>query len=227
MGFTTPIGEASITNYANMAETKDYLDRVCPECLAKPEWKGGYQCTCGFSAGHWSKLKEVLKGTTQELKRVVLRQKGEDIVAKIHRMSRESFREFGDATLQEYGVIVKDSTSARNIKKLLIAVQRLAQVIVLTWNEEYEQKVALLTVSESNRIIIREIMPLNLSQIEETVRVSLSEVTEQEINEAEQFVKALPEATEETLKVKDWRTETIHVAVTAEKAKVQDLEKIL
>jgi len=227
MGFVTPIAEASITSFAKLAEVKDYIDRVCPNCLGKPEWKGQYVCSCGSTFNHWSRLKECVRGTTREIKRLALRQKGEDILAKIYRMPLEKFRHFADATVSEYGLTVKDSTSGKNIKKLLIAVRKLGQVIILTWNDEYEQRIALLTISESDRIVIREIMPLNLGEIEETLRVSLTDVSEAEVTEAEQFIKTLPEATEETLKVQDWRTETIPQVVSTEKAKVQDLEQIL
>jgi len=250
MGFTTPIAEASITSFAKLAEVKDYIDRVCPVCATIPKWEGRYVCqNCKENLlkvaresnlplteseaedkatyTHWSKLRECVKGTTREIKRLALRQKGEDILAKIYRMPLEKFRHFADATVSEYGLTVKDSTSGKNIKKLLIAVRKLGQVIILTWNDEYEQRIALLTISESDRIVIREIMPLNLGEIEETLRVSLTDVSEAEVTEAEQFIKTLPEATEETLKVQDWRTETIPQVVSTEKAKVQDLEQIL
>ena len=226
MGMTTPIAEAKITSFARIAEVKDYVDRLCPKCLGKPAWKGGYVCGCGASFNHWSQLKEVIKGSTRELSKTRLTEKGEDVLAKMWRMPAEKFKEYGDATISEYGLTVKDSTSAKNLKKLLIAVRKVGQVVILTWAEEYEQRIALLTVSESARVVIREIMPLNLGSLEETLRVTL-DVPESEITEAEMFVKTLPEATEDTLKVQDWRTTTIPEVVTAEKAKVQDLDVIL
>jgi len=221
------VAEAKITNFCKVAEVKDFVDRVCPICGKKPQWHPSSYTCCGQSFSTWQALREVVKGTSQALVKAVLLKKGEPALARLWRMSRENFKQYADATLAEYGLTVKDSQSASNMRKLLIAVEKLSQVIILTWNEEYEQKIALLGVTESSRIVVREIVPLNMGQMEETLRATMDGVTEKEIQEAQQFVKTLPEATGETLTAHDWRAEVIPQIQTPETTKVQDLEAIL
>ena len=221
------VAEAKITNFCKVAEVKDFVDRVCPICGKKPQWHPSSYTCCGQSFSTWQALREVVKGTSQALVKAVLLKKGEPALARLWRMSRENFKQYADATLAEYGLTVKDSQSASNMRKLLIAVEKLSQVIILTWSEEYEQKIALLGVTESSRIVVREIVPLNMGQMEETLRATMDGVTEKEIQEAQQFVKTLPEATGETLTAHDWRAEVIPQIQTPETTKVQDLEAIL
>jgi len=82
-----------------------------------------------------------------------------------------------------------------------------------------------LTLSLSNRIILRELIPLNLQDIKETMKVNIDEVTPQEVEEAEAFVKMLPPAKEELLNVEDYRT----IGITERKVppKVVALEEII
>jgi len=82
-----------------------------------------------------------------------------------------------------------------------------------------------LTTSISNRIILREIIPLNLADIQETMKVDLKAVTPQEIQEAEMFVKMLPKAEEPILSVTDYRTKGIIAKAPSEK--VLALEQII
>lgn len=109
--------------------------------------------------------------------------------------------------------------------KLLVAIDRLAKVIILRFNDTYEERICLLCLSMSNRVILREIIPLNLLQAEETLRVDMAAITEKEIVEAQQLIKSLPEATEETFSVSDYRT--IGVETRIEAPKVRELKEIL
>jgi hypothetical protein len=69
------------------------------------------------------------------------------------------------------------------------------------------------------------LIPLNLQDIEETMRVDLKEVTPQDIEEAEAFVKMLPPAREELLNVSDYRT--LGIGERKVPAKVIELEQII
>jgi len=86
-------------------------------------------------------------------------------------------------------------------------------------------KVSVLTLSLSNRIILRELIPLNLQDIKETMKVDLDEVSPEEIAEAEAFVKMLPPAKEELLNVSDYRT--IGIGERKAPPKVIELEEII
>jgi len=227
MGLTLPLAEARITPFSRKTDVSDFLDRVCPKCLSKPTYKGEYLCQCGERFSHWSRLKEVIKGSQTAIVKAVLRKEGESVQASLYKIGKEKFREKADATINEYGILVKDQTSALNLRKLVIATEKLGYVIVLKWSEQYEQVIAVLTISQSGRILVREIMPANLGQIEETLQASMNEISEKEIEEAQILVKQLPDATEDTFKVEDWRTQTIPQVVTTETAKVQDLNQII
>ena len=66
---------------------------------------------------------------------------------------------------------------------------------------------------------------MNLQDIKETMKVDLKDVTPQELEEAEAFVKMLPPAKEELLNVSDYRT--IGIAEKKESPKVIELEEII
>ncbi len=120
---------------------------------------------------------------------------------------------------------VKDETSARNLRKLLIATKNLNKVVLVRFKDTYEERIAILTVSLSSRIILRELIPLNLQDIKETMMADLKDVTPQELEEAEAFVKMLPPAKEELLSVSDYRT--IGISEKKESPKVIELEEII
>jgi len=103
-------------------------------------------------------------------------------------------------------------------------MRNLSKVVLIRFNDTYEERVCVLTTSISNRIILKEIIPLNLAEIKETMRVSLENVTPQEVNEAEQFVKMLPPATEDLLSVNDYRVKGIGKKVSP---RVLELEQII
>jgi len=104
-------------------------------------------------------------------------------------------------------------------------MRNLGKIIVLHFNDTYEERIAVLTTSISNRIILKELVPLNLADIEETMRVSLENVTEKDVQEAEAFIKQLPTATEDLFYVHDYRIQGLDVKKVS--PKVLELEAIL
>jgi len=222
-GMELPIASVKIEKFADVLEAETEL--LCPKCKQKPTWKGGYDCTCGEHYNHWSGLLRVIKATGEPVTKTKFTNEKEDVVADAFIMDMKQFSEIADATLTEYGVTVSDETSARNLKKLLIATRSLSKVVLIKYLDTYEERVAILTTSVSNRIILKEIIPLNLADIKETMRIDLSSITEQDLSEAEQFIKLLPQAKEDLLYVSDYRTKGILAPKVT--PKVIELEAIL
>lgn len=222
-GMTMPLATVTIQKFADFLMPETEL--LCPACNAKPTWNGGYDCACGKHYNHWSQLKRVVKATGQEITKQRFTDEKTPVMAQAYMMELLDFAKYVDATYNEYGVTVKDEASARNLKKLLIATKNLGKVVLVRFKDTYEERVAVLTLSLSNRIILRELIPLNLQDIKETIRIDLKEVTPQELEEAEAFVKMLPPAKEELLNVTDYRT----IGVGEKKAppKVIELEEII
>ena len=176
-----PIATVTIKKFAEMLKQKTEL--VCPKCGRKPKWQGGYTCTCCPYCGkpmeevvvdekgtvqykcpehgwqepsfykHHSQLKRILPDGTELTKERLLLH-GQDAEADAYVMDIQDFSKYVDATYQEYGVVVKDETSARNLRKLLIAMRNLGKVILLKFNDTYEQRICILTTSISDRVIL-------------------------------------------------------------------------
>jgi len=248
-----PVASVKIQKYADVL--KPETDLLCPRCKQKPRWAGGYDCTCCPKCGepmerhevdekgtlnwkcpedgwqdpshynHWSQLLRVDKATGEPIVKTKFTEPKKDVVADAFIMDLKDFSDIADATLNEYGIVVTEETSARNLRKLLIATKNLGKVVLIRYLDTYEERIAILTTSISNRIILKEIIPLNLADIKETMRIDLSGVTEQDMAEAEQFVKMLPTATESLLKVSDYRTKGIQAKPPT--PKVLELETIL
>lgn len=251
-GMEMPIASVKIEKFADVREPETEL--LCPKCKQKPKWNGGYDCTCCPKCGkpmeqiiddkgrvnwkcpedgyqdpshynHWSQLLRVVKATGEPITKTKFTNEKEDVVADAFIMDMKQFSEVADATLCEYGVTVSDETSARNLKKLLVATKNLNKVVLIKYLDTYEERVAILTTSVSSRIILKEIIPLNIADIKETMHIDLSTVTEQDLAEAEQFIKLLPQAKEDLLYVSDYRTKGIQTPQMS--PKVIELEAIL
>jgi len=219
------LGEVSVAKYATVRKADTTL--VCPKCGKKPSWHGGYECECGETYGHWSKLKRIVTATHEVVEKPKLTVKGEVVQAEVFIMRAEEFAgKYADATLDEHGLTASDPTTAKNIQKLLIAVERLGMVVIVKFNDTYETRICLLAVSMSNRVVLREIIPINLAKITETLRVEMEDVTEADIAEASQLIKMLKEADEETLMVSDYRIKGL-AEQPIETPKVQDFRTIL
>ena len=246
-GFDTLIAEVKIQNYANEVDVKEWTELVCPECGEKPHWKGGYVCEGNESLdikhdsrtfGHWSQLRRVLRGTKDALSIPRLLKEKEEAVAKLSYLPSDEFaRKYVDATRKdegEKGVVLTDSASAKNLFKLLVAVEQLRYVIIAKWNDTNEEVVGLLTVSQSGRILIREIIPSNLVQVRETLFIDRKAITKAEVEEAKMFVEHfIPKATDETFAVADYRARwkeglpTQAEAPEEAKQKVADIKAIM
>ena len=85
----------------------------------------------------------------------------------------------------------------------------------------------MLTVSESSRVILRELMPTNLiEEYVDTLTAGDQSFSEKDIEEAKKLLEMVPIADEKVLVVSDFRAEAAP-KVEAPKAKVQQLEQIL
>lgn len=219
--FKMPLATAKIVKYADVIQPKTELR--CPKCGAKPKWRGRYECECGAVYTHWSQLKRVLPNGQEIVKPKLT--KGGDVEAEVYIMDKAEFSKYADATLMEYGLTVEDSNSAVNIKKLLIALEKLNKVIILHFNDTWEERVAVLTISLSNRVILKELIPLNIAEIRETLKVNFSDVKDNDIAEAQALINQLPKAEEKLLYTADYRIQGIEQAKVS--PQVLELETII
>jgi len=252
-GMEMPVCTLKIQKFVDVLEPD--TDLLCPKCKQKPAWHGGYDCTCCPKCGkpmekvvvdekgtvnwrcaedgwqepshynHWSQLLRVERVTGEPIVKTKFTEPDKDVVADAFIMDLKDFSDIADGTLAEYGVVVTEETSAQNLRKLLVATESLKKVVLIKYLDTYEERIAILTTSISQRIILKEIIPLNLADIKETMRVDLSTVTEKDLAEAEQFVKMLPPAKQDLLYVSDYRTKGIKVKPIT--PKVMELEAIL
>jgi hypothetical protein len=250
-GIEQTLATLTISKFAEFLQPKTTL--VCPNCGQKPEWHGGYDCVCCPICGkplekidsdgkgtikfkcaehdfqtpshynHWSQLKRI-DAHGAEIKKERLTGEG-DVTAYAFVMDLPEFSKYADATADEYGVIVTDDGSARAMKKLLIAMEKLGKVIVMHFNDTYEERVAILTTSISKRILLKEIIPLNLLDQKETMRVSFEGITDKDVQEAEEYLKHLPKASEDLLYVHDYRLQGVEAQKVS--PKVLELEAIM
>lgn len=231
-GLPVTLGEFLIQNFATMHKYTEHVHNVCPDCGGNPAWTGGYDCQgCGKHFGHHSQLKRVLNGTDVEMLKPRLLPPKTKAIAQIYRYSREEFaKKFADASLSEAGITTKQEAWGLNIAKLAVAVERLGQVIVLRFNDTYETRICLVCLSESNRVVLKELIPMNLLRAKETIAVDLSKITEQGITEAKQILNLIPEATDDVFMVSDYRAIGLGEApleAPVEAPKVQELSAIL
>jgi len=227
-GFPTAIAEVHIQNFASEAELKDWTDLVCPTCLEQPEYHGAsYECKkCGQTFSWWGKLLRIIKGTKTKLDMPRLLAEKEIAVGELYKMKRREFAKYCDATKAERGLVVEDGNSAHNLFKLLVATEKLGYVIIVVYKDTYEEVIALLKISESGRIKLQEIIPINLAKIKQSLMLNREEITAKDVEEAGQFVEQfIPVATEEKLKVSDYRTAWIEQHVQEEPEK--EAEKVV
>jgi len=224
-GMTTTVGEVRITGFAKVIEQE--TEKFCPKCGAKPGWVG-YECSCGQRYSHWSYLKRILKSTGQEiLKATPYTQKGEIVEALAYILDRKTFADkYADATLAEKGIVAKDAHAANNIRNLIIATEQLGMVVIVAFKDTYEERTCLLTHTLSNRVVLKEIIHMNILELEETMRCDTSQVRPDEIERAKKLVANIPPPTEEVFICHDHRA--IGVEQTGNLSdKVVELEAIL
>lgn len=228
-GFQTAIAEVHIQNFASEPELKDWTELVCPTCMTPTKYHGAvYECeTCHSSYSWWGKLLRVIKGTKQKVEMPRLLKEKEEAVGKLYKMKREDFAKYIDATKSEKGVSQVDAGSSHNLFKLLVASERAGYVIIVRYNDTTEEIVALLKVSVSGRVILQEIVPVNLVQLKQTLMLNTGEISETDVTEAQAFVEQfLPTASEDNLKVNDYRTAWVDSHII-EKPKEDEMRVVL
>lgn len=252
-GFDLHIGRFKIQKFVNVLTADTVL--VCPKCKQKTTWHGGYDCNCCPYCGkpmekvvvdqkgtvnwkceehgyqdpshynHWSQLLRVDKATGEPIVKEKFTEEGKDVEAQVYTMDLTEFANIADATLSEYGIVTTDEKSTTNLKKMLIATKSLKKVVLLKFKDTYEERITILTMSISKRVILKEIVPKNLLSVKDTLKADLSTVTQEELAETQQFIKTLPVATEDQLEVSDYRTQGLKIKPIT--AKVIELEAIL
>ena len=237
MGYPVNIATIKVGSPATEAGLSDWTDLVCPEDKRKPKYMpSAYECECGFRASSWQKLTRVLKGTTKMLQIPKLAKgNGEVEVADMFRISMKDFIELGvadciDSKDAEHPVLCDDKESAKNLFKTLVAQESGQSIIILRWNDTTEQVIAMLSLTPSGRIVLRKLIPKNLVRgLEAGLRLDRTAITESDVEQAKMFLKQLPEATEQTFEVNDYRTEQFSVIgqESNEDDKVVALAKIL
>lgn len=233
-GFPTAIAEVHIQNFASEAELKDYTELVCPNCLEPTEYHPAtYECKkCNQTFSWWGKLVRVIKGTKVKLEMPRLIKEKEVAVGELYKMKRSEFAKYCDAVKTEKGITVEDANSAHNLFKLLVATEKLGYVIIVRYNDTYEEVIGLLKISDSGRIKLQEIIPINLAKIKESLMLNRDEISDKDVEEAAAFVEQfIPKCDEEKLKAHDYRTAWLekHVQEQPEKEaeKVVQLKEIM
>jgi len=230
-GMTMPLGEFKIVSFVKKYDYTRATVNVCPKCNIKPETQKQYKCTeCGTEYSSWRSLKRVIKGTTDLVEQPRLVAEKEKAVATIYKMPLEEYQKrYSDATKEDKGIVPVDANSVQNLMNLIVAVERFNYVIVLKWNETRQQNIALLMLSPSNRVILKEIVPMPIAQIASSMVVDMESITEQQIALAKKLIDNLPDITDEVMTITDYRTTGIDLEAIAEAQpeKVQDLQAIL
>lgn len=216
MGFSANIATIKIGNPAKEHELKDYTDLVCPQDKKKPQFEmSKYRCTCGFSTTTWQGLLRVLKGTTTPLEMPTLTKgNSEAEIARIYKMTLEAFAkiaDYVDPKDAERPVTAEDEASIVNLYKLIVAQAETNHIIILKWNDTKEQVIALLTTTQSGKIIVRKIIPPNLVVVGDSLMLDKSKMSDKDIEEAKQFLKQIPDATKDVLEVADYRIKQFQV----------------
>lgn len=230
-GFTMPLGTFKIVSYAGKYSYTSKTDLVCPTCEQEPDKQEQYHCPrCDEFYSSWYKLKRVSKATGEEVPKPVLHDSKDPPQATIHKMDVSDFQQkYSDATESEKGIEPQDAMSTQNLQNLLVAVERLNKVVVLKWKEKYQENVAILRLSPSNRVVLQEVIPEPIAQIKSTMTVNMDTVTEQQIEMAQQLINQIPEVTDEVMTVSDYRTFGLSEDDIKDKpsAQVQDITAIL
>lgn len=226
-----PLGQFKIVTYAGKYEYTKATKLVCPDCKQEPESVPQYHCPrCDIDYSSWAKLLRVDRQTGEPVDKPVLYDEKDPPKATIYKMPVDEFQnKYSDATADDKGVEPTDAMSAMNLQNLIVATERLAHVIVLKWKEKYQENVAILTLSPSNRVILKEVIPRPIAQLKSTMVVNMEAVTEQQITLAQTLIAQIPPITDEVMTIGDFRTYGMSSEeLTAEEpTPVQDLAAIL
>jgi len=150
-GMQSAIGVVKIGSLATVRQADTIL--TCPSCGTKTREKGDkepsgslvehsqlYTCKCGFKASWWGALTRKVRATGQVVEKVRLLAEKEIPSAPLYKIPADRFRQRVSATLEENAVIPVDATSAKNLRKIIIATTVLGYVIVTHFNDTYEER---------------------------------------------------------------------------------------
>jgi hypothetical protein len=213
MGMTIKIATIRIGNPASEAELKTWTELVCPNDNRKPRYEPAmYECECGFKASTWQKLKRVIKGTAKVLNMPKLIIGGGEVeIADMYQIPMKKFIEIGaadciDPRNAERPVLCDDPASIQSLRKILIAQESGQSQIILRWNDTTEQVIAMLALTPSGRIVVRQLIPKNLVRgLEGGIKMDKSQISQEDIDQVKIFLKQFPLATEKTFEVTDYR----------------------
>jgi hypothetical protein len=230
-GMTMPLGTFKIATFAGKYNYTSATTLVCPSCKEKPDSVPQYHCPrCNKDYTSWAKLLRVDKVTGEPVVKDVLHDSKDPPQANLYKLPIADFQSrYSDATAEDKGIEPADAMSAMNLQNLIVATERLNYVIVLKWTEKYQENVAILTLSPSNRVVLKEVIPRPIAQLKPTKTVDMESITEQQITLARQLIDQIPEVTDEVMTVEDFRTYGLdEEAITVtEPVPVQDLAAIL
>ena len=234
---TLNLATIRVGSAASEADLKSWTDLVCPNDLRKPSYVNSqYECECGFRASTWQKLARVIKGTSKILTMPKLAQgNGAVEIADMYRISMAKFVELGaadciDSKDAERPVICDDAESAKSLYKIMVAQESGQSVIILRWNDTTEQVIAMLALTPSGRIVLRKLIPKNLVRgLEAGLRLDISAISRDDVDQVKVFLKNIPEATEKTFEATDYRITQFDVIGTEsnEDSMVVAMEKML
>jgi len=202
-GMQMPIATVVVQNFASQRSARTI--NVCPKCGKKPKHRSSsYRCPkCKITYPNYNALRRTYEDGVIVKKPRLAPEKG-PTEARLFIMDRAEFSQYTDALDDEFGITPNDANSYDNLRKLAIAVEELDKVIIIRLNDTYEQRITLLSVTMSGRVVFREIIPMNLVKISETMRID-RKITPTEIKEVKAFITQLPKATEKTMMVTDFR----------------------
>jgi len=232
-GTQYPVGSFKIVSLAGKYDYTKATKLVCPKCSVDTEYLNPYHCPqCGENFSSWMKLKRVDKITGEELPKPRLLPEKTTAQAQVYHMSAEEFaQKYLDITADDKGIEPLDANSVLQLQLLLVLAERMQQVIVLRWNDTYQINVAVLTLSPSNRVVLKEIIPRPLVIPKPTFTVDPESVSEQHLSLAKILMDNIPEVTDEVMTVDDFRThgvQTDYTEAEAEmKAEVKSLMQVL
>jgi hypothetical protein len=221
-GMEIALARLSVKSYAKLARAETTYH--CDVCGTKPGTRAQYVCPkCHKEFKSVTNLPhKYLDGSP--LVKTKLTEKDETAVATLYWMSTEKFKKHADAVIGEYGVKPADKASERNLLRILAGTMLGGKVMIVKFNDTYEQRIALATVSESGRVLLREIMPANLAFISETMRVDPALMTDKIAADANVWIsKNVPEADESVLTVDDWRAKNVEVPKSEAVADFEEL----
>lgn len=233
-GMTTPIGVVKVATLAKIRQADTV--RICPKCKRKVregkndtdciEHSQEYKCPCGEHYSWWGQLLQAVRATGQIIEKVRLLDPKEIPEAQLYKIPMDKFRAKVSAVVEDNAIIPEDATTARNLAKIIIATTLLGYVVVCKFNDTNEERVCALALNPDDTIVLKELIPDNLLEVnEEVMKADKTAFQAGEIEEAKAFLTMVPEATDSVFTVSDYRT--IGLEEKTVSPKVMELQAIL